>query len=124
MRALRRLLHAINRSAYSPPSASASSKRASVSASGSLSASLAAVPFVMASSHYSTSVTKPQLGPDAVPEDAASRPHHVVKNNGTISHFRNIHPSAGNLFSAWPFFRTMIAYVRPFLCSSRVVLPR
>lgn len=62
-------------------------------------------------SYYSTSVTKPQLGLEAVPEDAASRPHHVKKRNGNTSKFRNIHPSAGELFAVWPFFKLVVAYV-------------
>jgi len=65
----------------------------------------------MASSYYSTAVAKPQLGPDAVPDDAESRPHHVKKHNGKTSHFRNIHPSAGHLFAAWPMWRAAASYV-------------
>lgn len=108
MRAFRRLHQALNRSTSST---SFSSQRASVTATASVSASLVAVPFVMASSYYSTSVTKPQLGPDAVPEDAVTRPHHVKKKNGTTASFRNIHPSAGTMFTAWPFFKAMFLYV-------------
>lgn len=70
-----------------------------------MSASLAAVPLVMA--YYITSVTKPQLS-DA-PDDAESRPHHVKKKNGTTASFRNIYPSAGTMFRTWPFFKAMFA---------------
>ena len=102
--ALHRLRQALNRT---PSPATSQSHRASVSAS----IGLVAVPIVMASSYYSTAVTKPQLGPDAVPEDAEARPHHVLKRNGKTSHFRNIHPSAGHLFAAWPMWKAITSYV-------------
>jgi hypothetical protein len=64
----------------------------------------------MASSYYSSAVANPRLGQDGVPDDAEARPHHV-KKGGKTTHFKNIHPSAGNMFAAWPMWRALIAYV-------------
>ena len=65
----------------------------------------------MGVNYYAATVTKPQLGPDGVPEDALSRPHHVKKRNGTTASFKNIYPSAGTMYNGWTFFKAFLAYV-------------
>lgn len=65
----------------------------------------------MASSDYTATVTKRELGLDPVPEDATSRPHHVKRKNGTTSSFRNVHPSCGAMYETWTFFKAIFLYV-------------
>ncbi|KAB5559659.1 NAPE-hydrolyzing phospholipase D [Coniochaeta sp. 2T2.1] len=107
MRAFHRLRQAFSRNSSSTPSSS--SQRASVAASASITAGLVAIPVVMASNYYAASVTKPQLGPDTVPEEALSRPHHVKKRNGNTASFKNIYPSAGTMYNTWTFYKGLYA---------------
>lgn len=47
---------------------------------------------------YSISVTKPTLS-DAIPEDAAAKPHHIKDKSGTTTQFKNPYDSAKKGFS-------------------------
>lgn len=47
---------------------------------------------------YSISVAKPAFG-DAVPEDAAAKPHHIKDKSGNTTHFKNPHDSGKKGFS-------------------------
>lgn len=60
--------------------------------------------------HYLTSVAK-QLS-NKVPEDFAFKSHHVLGSNGSISKFRNIHPSWDPLHDSSSVFPILMKVVR------------
>jgi hypothetical protein len=65
------------------------------------------------SNRCSTAVTKREFGADPLPDESRSKPHHLKKNDGTFSMFRNTHPSAGGPdFQEYsPFLKKVFLYV-------------